>query len=261
VRTAVLVLALAACGGRGIGAAIDNAPTAETVPLQAGAIGVHPGESMTYAVTIANLDAGEVAIATGEPGQIGGRRAVIVATRGSVTGVFGLVKYMRADGESALDLDTGEPISLVGSVDWGGKHLTTHAEFDVGRVTMEWLHGGRVIEHISHDLGTIPIHGAVSATAAVRASTAEPGMRGTLRMMGALRLWTIDVVWVGSELLDTALGRLPAIRVDGVARTDTGVRVKFSAWMSDDTDRVPLRLDADAKLGTARFEISSYTPP
>jgi hypothetical protein len=61
----------------------------------------------------------------------------------------------------------------------------------------------------------------------------------------------------------------PAIRIDGVARrieddgrprAGQGPR-NLTVWLSDDTDRVLLRMEADTDLGRCALELTSYKPP
>jgi hypothetical protein len=35
--------------------------------------------------------------------------------------------------------------------------------------------------------------------------------------------------------------------------------VTFTLWMTDDSDRVPLRLEVQSKVVTATFELTSYS--
>ncbi|MCA1664087.1 MAG: DUF3108 domain-containing protein, partial [Myxococcales bacterium] len=60
-----------------------------------------------------------------------------------------------------------------------------------------------------------------------------------------------------------------AIRIDGVARriedngrprAGVGPR-NLTVWLSDDADRVLLRLEADTDLGRCALDLTSYVPP
>jgi hypothetical protein len=257
-RAAALALVVfAACGGRAKIAPISNTPGA-IITSSAG--GLHPGERMTYTLHAKGMEVGEIAIATGSPGQVSGHRAVVVATRGSLTGLLSMVKYVRADGESVVDLDTGAPISMAGTVDWGGYHLRTSGAFDGPNAEIHWFHGDDNFEDVSHTAPAGDIQGAVSAAAAVRAWNGSPGETRRIYVAGAFRMWTCDVTWKGNDRIDTALGTFDAVRIDAVAELDNGRRVELDVWMTDDSDHVPLRAIARSPLLSASFDITSYEP-
>jgi hypothetical protein len=248
---------LAACGG-GRQASIANTPVRDPTPLTPSGLGIHPGEVLTYGLSTAGLDVGEIAIATGEPGQLDGRRAVIVATRGSATGLISMVKYMRAIGESSLDLETGLPIGLAGDVDWGGKHFQVVGRFDGPRAETDWLRGGQLVEQGVQQAPDGNIHSAVSAAAAVRSWSGEPGDSVRLFIAGAFRLWRTDLVWAGPETLHSSRGTDAAVRIEGAAQVDGGLSVSFTVWLTDDSDHVPLRMIVRSKLVNVTFELTSY---
>jgi len=72
----------------------------------------------------------------------------------------------------------------------------------------------------------------------------------------------------GSENVVTQLGELPAVRIEGRSRrlnrdgTDdpTGDTRKYTIWISDDADRVPLQLIAKTDYGDLRMDIVEYRP-
>jgi hypothetical protein len=256
----VSLILVAACGGARA-PAIANVPGADPPPHTTTAGGLHPGEVLTYALTTAGLDVGEVAIACGEPGQVGGHHAVIVATRGSATGLLSMVKYMRAFGESTVDLDSGLPIAVAGDVDWGGIAFHTQGRFDGPTGEMDWYQNDRMVEQRSMRASDGNLHSAVSAAAAVRAWDAAPGDRVRLSVAGAFRLWRTDLHFVGPETLHSSRGTDAAVRIDGAAELDGGVTVTISIWLTDDSDRVPLRLIVHSRLVNVTFELTSYDAP
>jgi hypothetical protein len=255
--SAIALLSVAACGRSRAVAPIANA--GEAAPLPPAPTGIHPGEQLTYSVMAAGVEVGDVAVATGEPGQVDGSRAVIVLTRGSATGLLSMVKYMRADGESTVALDDGRPISLHGDVDWGGTHFRTVGTFDGPHSDTDWFQGASLVEHVSLTASEGTIHGAVSAAAAVRAWNGAPGDVVRLDVAGAFRLWRAVLRWEGDDTIHSARGVDPAVRISGEAELGGGLAVTFTLWLTDDSDRVPLRLEVHSKLVTATFELTSYS--
>jgi hypothetical protein len=102
--------------------------------------------------------------------------------------------------------------------------------------------------------------------AAMRIWEGERDAQRRLFIVGGRRLWRTDVTWVGRETIGTELGNVNAIRLDGVSvRVDHKLRVHrtakprtFSVWMSDDADRVPLRVTAMTELGEVEILLTGY---
>jgi hypothetical protein len=123
---------------------------------------------------------------------------------------------------------------------------------------MRWFDGrGELSASRTHSIADGVIHSPHTAMAAVRAWDGAPGDRRRLDLVGALNLWEANLRWIGRETIGTELGNQTAIRIDGDCRSG-GAVASFSIWLSDDVDRVPLRVDAQEGIARARFEIVSY---
>src|SRR5438874_719931 len=67
----------------------------------------------------------------------------------------------------------------------------------------------------------------------------------------------VKVRRLGSETVHVPLGTFPALRIDGVA-DDGALHADFSLWLTDDSDRVPVRVVLRSDVLTATFEVTSY---
>jgi hypothetical protein len=103
---------------------------------------------------------------------------------------------------------------------------------------------------------------------ALRQLEALLGARLELESFRSRYVWR-TVLTVGKrELLTTDLGRVPTVRLDGWGHglrrdgelNDEPER-RFSLWISDDADRVPVLLVGVTDYGDIRMEITSYVPP
>ena len=81
------------------------------------------------------------------------------------------------------------------------------------------------------------------------------------------RLWRVDVKFVGTETVGSALGNRRAIKFDGQAyRARPNFELEanrpartFTVWLSDDGDRVPLKVLAHTELGDVSVDLTDYT--
>jgi hypothetical protein len=111
------------------------------------------------------------------------------------------------------------------------------------------------------------IHDAHTAMAQLRGWRAQPGAKRTVFVVGGRRLWRIDVTYAGQDTIGSAIGNRRAIRFTGEsyrARRDFSPETAkpsrtFTVWLSDDADRVPLRVAAKTELGDIVMELTEYS--
>jgi len=266
----VSVILYAACGGASTGTMHHAAPEVAATELAAASLGLMPGEAMAFEVRMAGVLAGEAALAVGQPGLVDGRRAITVRSRIASAGAVALVKHFVDEATTVLDMDTARPVSM--TADMAIDSNAYHAElgFDGGRVDVTYQKKGAAKPvHQRYDFGNSTCHDAHSAMAAVRTWQSEPGASRTLWVMGGRRAWRADVTFVGGETLGTSVGNRAALRLQGTAyrlrsdRTVDAARTPrtFTVWISDDGDRVPLRVVANTELGDVVIELVDYQRP
>lgn len=191
-----------------------------------------PGELMEYEVSLRGITVGRVQVAVGEPGELDGRRAIIVKSAGASAGVVTLLGELTWEMTTTIDLDTGYAVTeneKFTAVVAGTKKSDDN--------TRRWSP-----ESTRHNLH--------SAAAALRAWQSQIGERSTtdVHIGGA----TIDVALI--DAAREAVGNTPAVRYDGLAYD----RFKLSIWISDDDDRVPLRVRTETKFGDITVLLVRY---
>lgn len=223
--------------------------------------GLRPGEQASYAMTLAGVELGDAAFAVGEPGERDGRPTIVVAARADASGLISLVKQLGADGEASLDAATGWPIDAEGTLRWGGKEFHGALSYDGSVIDGAWYAAdGTVIDSVYRDTGGPPTHNVFSAMSAVRAWEGTPGERRDLYLHGAVNVWRGALTWVGREVIGTAKGNVAAVRIDGECRLDSSDdwTIHVQIWVSDDADRVPLRMTTSVWRFGATFELTDY---
>ena len=212
----LLLVALAGCAGA---EAAAIAPTVAASPPIDGAVGLVPGESMSYQITLGGVLAGEAAIAVGDAGTWQGHRAVVVKSRAATAGAVDLVKHVVDEATTWVDLDTGRPLRLETYVELDGKPNTATATFTdhradiITRRDTDKPHTTRVsyLDGIVFDTH--------SAMAQVRGWRAAKGTTRSVFVVGGKRLWRVEVTYVGDEVIGSGVGNRHAIRLDGASST------------------------------------------
>jgi Protein of unknown function (DUF3108) len=257
--------------------AVGCASTAEalTQPSAAafsgtGAVGLVAGESMSFAVQLAGLDVGEAALAVGERGVVDGRDAITVRSKVSTVGAARLLRAIDDESTTVIDLRSGLPLQLDTHVLLGAQETFTHAEFQAHQVIVDVRRGASAeVRSYVFAFGELAALDAHAAMAQLRGWRPAAGAQRTVWLVGGRRLWRVDLTYRGNETVGTALGNRDATRLDGVAhraRPDRSLDESrpprtFSVWMSDDADRVPLRVSATTELGSVEIKLVEYQRP
>jgi hypothetical protein len=243
-------------------------PVAAAAPGAAGTFGLIPGESLTFDLRIGGLQAGDATLAVGQPGLIDGHHALVVTSRARTTGAVALIKPIVDQATTTIDVDTGAPLRLEAVVENGDKSYTASGTFLGSRADLAVTRpGDRGPSHVRFDLRGQPAYETHAAMAQLRGWRAPAGTRRTVWVIGGRRLWRVDLTFAGSETVGTALGNRRAIRLSGQAyraRGDLSVESRepgrtFDVWVSDDADRVPLRVVARTELGDVAMELTEYS--
>lgn len=264
-------LALAACSGSpravappSTGSGADA--TDPTAPVAAEVI-AHAGEQMIYRISLHGLDVAEFTVVVGATAAQGGKDTIPVQTHAVSSPLLTLFHKVDDTLATWIDPATGRPVMFRAKEMASAKSDAleeTEVQFAPGKFLVKVMRDGKPLDEeqvVLHDIYDVP-----SMLVFVRGWTAAAGTRTTVDVMRSRTAWRVDFVVGPSEGVTTTLGELQAIRYDG-----EGVRIlrdgspdpasdrrKFSMWISDDADRVPVRLVAHTDYGDIRMDLVDY---
>jgi hypothetical protein len=227
----VALIALAGC------AMPPVAPRPTTPDAPADTVFAVPGEKLVFRAKMRGITVGTVRTAIGDEGVFEGKRSIIARTRGETDGMIALIGNVAWECNSTIDLDRGLPVV---------NHEEAWLEF-AGK-KMHDLDRNRWHDHDAH-------HDAHSAVGRFRGWRSKPGDKMEFQARIAGGRFSIEAQHAGRDYIATA--KAHAIRYEGlIAR-----RFKFSAWVSDDPSRVPLRVSVESKWGTIEVDLVEYQAP
>jgi len=269
-RRTLLLALLAGCATADAMTVPTGAPKSGLATAPNNELGLNPGESMAFEVKLGGIVAGEAQLAVGEIGDLQGKRVIVVTSRAATTGAAELVRHVVDEASTAIDVATGKPLTLDANVETGDKKLTSHAAFVGTRVEVNFTKSDDPVPHgYKIELGKTPIFEAHSAMAQLRGWRPTPGTTKQVFIIGGRRVWRVDVVLVGYETVGSVLGNRRAVHFKGSSfrargnltlESSTPGRT-FEVWLSDDADRVPLKLSATTELGDITMELTDYSRP
>jgi len=245
-----------------------DAPTAGSAAHDE--LGLDPGETMAFEVRLAGVLAGEAQLAVGTIGEVGGHRAIVVKSRAATAGAAALIKSISDETTTVIDADTGRPLQLDSTAVVDGKTTTAHADFTPTSANVTFTRSEDARPHAFR----VSFAGKIaydthSAMAQLRGWHGAPGATRSVYIVGGRRLWRVDVTLVGTESIGSAMGNRRAIHIDGAAfrakpnlalESTTATRT-FSVWLTDDADRVPLKVVAKTELGEVAMDLTEYNRP
>ncbi|KAB2882229.1 MAG: DUF3108 domain-containing protein [Kofleriaceae bacterium] len=229
-----------------------------------------PGELMLYRVSLHGFELAEYSITVGDATTLEGSDVVVVQSAARTTKVVAWFKPIEDIFTSWISRNDGRSVRFLSSERASkddDRKETTEARTAAGQVTLQVTRGDErydetqvIAGHGGHDLNSFLI--------LLRGWEGEPGAHLDADVVRSRFVWRVRVKVIGYDNLSTALGNLPVARYDG-----EGVRLvrdgtidpasdvrRFSIWLTDDADRVPVKLLAKTDYGDVTMELLSYRP-
>ncbi len=266
---AICLAVLTGCAGAEAMALPPPAPTTAAA-AEASEFGFFPGETMSFEVHLAGMLAGEAQLAVGEIGAVDGHKAIVVKSRVATAGAAKLLKSLTDEATTTIDVATGRPLVLDTTVVLNDKTSTAHAVFTGSVANVSYTKPDDATPHSYRvDFGKVTVHDSHSAMAQMRGWRPVAGTTKQVYVVGGKRLWRVDVKFVGAEEIGSAVGNRQTVHLSGAAyrarpnmqlEQTTAART-FDVWISDDADRVPLKMTAHTELGDVQLDLAEYARP
>ncbi|HEY2745622.1 MAG TPA: DUF3108 domain-containing protein [Polyangia bacterium] len=231
--------------------------------------GARPGEAFTFKFSLGPIEGGRARMSIGRPVARHGRHVLAVHGEAETTAFIKLLAKVNDDYQLVVDTGNLLPVS-VAEVERGLRERRISVSnldgrtADVDYWSPEKQHKGR---HFLSRIARDPL----SNYFVLRALPLDDGQHIDLDVLDGQALWRVALdVHRGEKVrLERDPSSRAAIRIDGVARriedngrprAGIGPR-KMTIWLSDDDNRVLLRMEADTDLGRCALELTSYVPP
>lgn len=231
--------------------------------------GARPGEAFTFKFSLGPVEGGRARMSIGRPTARHGRRVLAVHGQAETTSFVKLLAHMDDDYKLVVDLGNLLPVS-VAETERGLRERRINVSNVDGRTAdvdfwspQKQQRGRHFTTRITRD----PLSGFF----ALRALPLADGSTLDLDILDGNALWRVALKVHRAQTLrlENDATAHQAIRIDGIAhriedngrpRAGMGPR-NLTIWLSDDADRVLLRLEADTDLGRCALELTSYVPP
>jgi hypothetical protein len=215
------------------------------------------GERMRFTINYLGMRMGTASITVQEPAD----SAVPVQLEAHTTGLASAIYDFDEKLVSTIDPESGLPSSFVLDTrerDWR-HHDTTRYDRPAGKAVLVEKGKTTSTKEIPISPETLDF---VALVFQLRRMTLEPGDRRTFSVLAGSKVNTVVVEVMDRERVKTHAGTFPTVKI----RVPTGFTGKFSErnptylWLSDDADRIVVRISTDFSFGGAVAELISYTP-
>jgi hypothetical protein len=227
---------------------------------------VFGGERLAGKIVVLGIDAADATVSV-EGGCTDLRKPMIIHTRGWATGLFALLADSWVEIDTTYPPGVGMPTRGRSAIKIAGNERHYSVTYKQGRYGYEYVRNGKLVRReIVRVPAELRVHDLHSAVIALRSWRPAPRTHSELLVVMGRHLWRLEVEYQGPDVVTTAAGPRPAVRIEGLAIKQTGdpnehPQRKFFVWFSDDHDRVPLRALAESEFGPVELLTTDYSCP
>ncbi len=222
-----------------------------------------PGETLTYGVTWSIFPAGQVTASVGEVGSEPNDAYQINATAQS-SGVVSLLYNIDNSYHATVDSKTLCSRQIEKTINEGSRHKQTHILFDSSKrvAILDERDMGKANHPLKHAENAIPacVEDIVTAFYYLRRQPMQVGGKISVPVNDGSKTHEVIVDVQAREQVKTPLGSRYAFRLEPRALGDLYKKKgRMLIWISDDRERLPLRIKAMMLIGTITGNLQSVT--
>lgn len=270
----VLGTSLVACGPSSPTPTGPAVPSKQSPVFGGGVPLATPGERMTYRVELRGMELATMQIAVGELTEVAGKQTIVVQVTAKSVGFAQMVAAIDDTFTSWIDVTTGRSVRFaVDEYETNSKVNVEHTIADLAnrsgnQVPMTFALNDAPPQSEPQTVTLPDVWDYNAFLIALRSWEGPVGTAAKIEVLRSRYLWSMALKIGGKEKLTTELGELPALRFDAHtfkltragAKDMTSDERDLSIWISDDNDRVPLKLVARSDYGDVKMEIVDYQP-
>ena len=222
-----------------------------------------PGETTTYRLHYGWINAGEATVSVApRTKNIDNTSCYNLTVNGKTTGVANAMFNVEDKWQSFVDTKTLFPKKSSRSIREGRYYLDETVDFKDNCANVAWNKKDKIKKHDKFDIPT-NVHDIVSGYYFLRNinyDKLKPGQSTTIKAFFDDELYDFTVVYKGKETIKTSIGKVHAIKlVPSMPKNDIfESNESIAFWLSDDKNKIPLKVKAEMFVGAVEVDIKSY---
>jgi hypothetical protein len=233
--------------------------------LRAGAPALADGETLKYRVSWGILShAGEINIAA-RAEELAGLPQLRVSTLTATTGMARKLYTFEARGECLYDAADGRLLAAITRSTARKKKNHAMAVFDYRAGTMDYRDYLRPGKSGTHPIPEGSVTDLITCLVQTRSWPMKTGDRRPATVMFDDDFYDLTIEAGGIEKVDTPWGEVDAMVLAPLMEKDPKGMFKrggkVRVWISQDSRRLPVKMEIALKVGTGTAHLTDYTPP
>ena len=185
-----------------------------------------------------------------------------ITGKGKSTGLLHLFFKVDDNYETYMDRNTGVPYRFIRKIDEGGHTKDIQIDFDHGTnsaMVIDFEHNKTSTHQVENN-----VHDMLSAFYYLRNNlnieNLDKGEMVHLNMFFDKENHDFQLKFLGKEVLDTKLGKIATLKFRPFVLAGRVFKEKESltVWISDDANRMPVKIEADLAVGSLEADISAF---
>lgn len=229
----------------------------KSVPKEQDAFGV--GELLRYKIRYGILRAGEAELRVSRRVERHGRTLLHMVGTGKTMGMVDVFFRTRDRYESYIDAFTLRPVEFIRDVDEGGYIIKRHIHFNPEAGTARDDLDGRDTVY------TLPkgVQDILSAFYYARTMDAQNLKVGDMIPIDIFidhEVFHFHLQFLGRKNVRTRFGKLGCLKLMPVVQSGRVFKKEegMTLWVSDDKNKIPVKLKADLRVGSVKIELNDY---
>jgi hypothetical protein len=220
-----------------------------------------PGEWFKFRIHYGIFTASYATIQV-QDGEINGEEMYHVKGRGKSTGLLSLFFYVDDDYQTYFSKKTGAPSRFIRKIDEGGHTKDIQIDFDHDKkiaLVNDKKHHSKSSHTLKKDTQDM-----MSAFYYLRnnvdTKNLTVGDEFTINMFFDKENYDFKLKFLGRELVDTKFGKVPSLKFRPYVQSGRVFKEQESltVWISDDKNKIPVRLQADLAVGSIKADLDGY---
>ncbi|NQY29164.1 MAG: DUF3108 domain-containing protein [Flavobacteriaceae bacterium] len=197
-----------------------------------------------------------------QDGMVNGKEMYHIKGRGKSTGLLSWFFKVDDDYQTFFDKKTGQPSKFIRKIDEGGHTKDIQIDFDHDKKTA-------LVNDIKHQVKTsheikTGTQDMLSAFYYLRNNVDTKnlivGEEYKINLFFDKENFEFKLKFLGRELVETEFGLVPCLKLRPYVQSGRVFKEKESltVWISDDKNRIPIRLQADLAVGSIKADLEAY---
>lgn len=197
-----------------------------------------------------------------QDGVVNGKEMYHIKGTGKSTGLLSLFFKVDDDYQTFFDKKTGEPSKFIRNIDEGGHTKDIQIDFDHDKkiaLVNDKKHNIKTSHEIKN--GTQDMMSAFYYLRNnVDAKNLTVGEEVKINMFFDKENFDFKLKFLGRELVETKYGKVASLKFRPYVQSGRVFKEKESltVWISDDKNRIPVRLQADLAVGSIKADLEGY---